>query len=214
MPPKLVLFDCDGVLVDTETRTSEVMARNFQRYGLRVDATDMHSFFIGGTMMSAGQMARDLGADLPVNWLDEISAEVNEELAKGVDVFNGVFDLLDKLDHLEIATAVVSNGPLEKMQVSLGPCGLWDRFEGRIYSGRVLKPKPDPMMILMAIEQAKVTAEETIMIDDTTAGTRAADAAGVRAIGFAAASDAMKLKQTGHPVAMTMSEVQSLLKLN
>lgn len=214
MRPKLVLFDCDGVLVDTETITSHVMVRNFERYGLKVDPEEMHSFFIGGTMQGAGQIARDRGANLAPDWLDEITEEVISELSKGVVVFEGVIELLDRLNDLKIASAVISNGPMAKMQVSLGPSGLWDRFEGRIFSGRDLAPKPNPDMLFRAMDQANVGPTDTVMIDDTIAGTRAADAAGVRAIGFAAASDAEKLKATGHPVAMTMAEVTSLLELD
>lgn len=212
--PKLVIFDCDGVLVDTEARTSEVMARNFRRHGLDVAAQEMHGFFIGGTMVSAGELARERGAKLSDNWLDEITEEINAELAKGVEVFDGVFELLHLLDERGIATAIASNGPKAKMRVSLGPSGLWDRFDGRIYSGRESAPKPSPQMLLLAMEQAGAGPDETVMIDDTTSGTRAADAAGVRAIGFAAASDAEKLRATGHPVANEMREIAALLGLS
>lgn len=214
MTPKLVIFDCDGVLVDTEATTSAVLVANFARYGLKVQPKDIPEFFVGGTMMGAGEYARERGASLPDNWLDEITAEVNAALSKGVRVFDGVHDLLDELDVKGIATAVVSNGPMDKMRVSLGPSGLWDRFDGRIFSGRSSgAPKPAPDMLLMAVAQAGVSVAEAVMIDDTTAGTRAADAAGMPAIGFAAESDADRLRATGHPVVCTMDEVRGLLGL-
>ncbi len=214
MTPKLVIFDCDGVLVDTETITSGVMVNNFARYGLKTTVKEMHSFFAGGTMMSAGQVARDRGAELPENWLEEISEEVNVALSDGVKVFDGVFELLDTLEARSIASAIASNGPIAKMKVSLGPSGLWDRFEGRIFSGRSFgAPKPAPGMLLAAAKQAGAAVEHAIMIDDTIAGTRAADAAGMRVIGFAEASDAEALAATGHPVAHSMAEVRALLGL-
>lgn len=214
MTPKLVIFDCDGVLVDTETITSGVMVRNFARYGLQTTVQEMHQFFVGGTMMSASEEARRRGAELPPDWLAIITEEVNDELSKGVDVFEGVFDLLDTLDARGISTAIASNGPLVKMRVSLGPSGLWERFDGRIFSGRAHNaPKPAPGMLIAACDQAGVAPKNAVMIDDTTAGTRAADAAGMRAIGFAAASDAESLRATGHPIAMTMEEVSGYLGL-
>jgi len=212
MTPKLVIFDCDGVLVDTEGTTTSVMVANLARYGLLLDPIDVHSLFSGGTMMSAGKEAVERGANLPPDWLDEITDEVNFALAKGVTVFDGVHDLLDLLDINGIATAIASNGPIRKMETSLGPSGLFDRFTGRIFSGREHgAPKPAPDLLLRAARQAGVPRQDAVMIDDTTAGTRAADAAGMRVIGFVAASDAEPIRATGHPIAMTMYEVQGLL---
>jgi len=211
MIPKLVIFDCDGVLVDTELTTSQVLVTNLRTYGLVLDLDDVHTLFTGGTMMSAGEEATRRGANLPANWVTEVGAAVNLELAKGVRVFDGVHDLLALLDAQGVHTAIASNGPIDKMRISLGPSGLFDHFDGRIHSGRQSNPKPAPDMLLRAAALANVAPDDAIMIDDTTAGTRAADAAGMRAIGFAAASDASSLIATGHPVARTMPDVQKLL---
>jgi len=166
-------------------------------------------------MKTAGAEAVERGATLPDGWLDDIYAQVFAALREGVMVFDGVFDLLDLLDANGIAYAIASNGPIAKMEISLGPSGLWDRFGDRIYSGHVHgKPKPAPQMLWHACKVAGVAPSDAVMIDDTTAGTRAADAAGIRAIGFAAASDVGKLKATGHPVAFTMAEVTTLLGLD
>ena len=209
--PKLVIFDCDGVLVDTETITSEVMSASFARYGLHISPVKIHELFIGGTMISAGEEAVRRGAELPSDWYTEVSREVVDAIAKGVSVFDGIHDLLDALEDRFVQIAVASNGPMAKMKVSLGPSGLWKRFEGRIYTGRDHAPKPAPDMLLHAVKVAGVRPADAVMIDDTINGTRAADRAGMRAIGFAAASDAQALVATGHPVAMTMAEVGRLL---
>lgn len=212
MTPKLVIFDCDGVLVDTESITARVLVQNFARYGLQINVSEVEDFFRGGTMMSAGNIATMRGATLPADWITEIGAQVVTELQNGVSVFDGIHYLLDVLDANGIATAIASNGPMDKMRASLGPSGLYDRFDGRIYSGRVFgAPKPAPDMLLAACRAAGVAPSQAVMIDDTTAGTRAADAAGMPAIGFAAASNAEKLRATGHPVAVTMAQVQRLL---
>jgi len=209
--PKLVIFDCDGVLVETESVTDQVLSTYFKACGAPMHRDEIRSLFSGGTMESAGQEAQRRGATLPTNWLDEVYERMFAALAKGVMVFPGLIDVLDRLDELGIAQAVASNGPMDKMKISLGPSGLWDRLEGRIFSRQSYAPKPMPDMLLAACEQAGVTPAEAVMIDDTTAGTRAADAAGMRAIGFAEASDAEALKATGHPVAHSMAEVRKLL---
>ena len=211
MTPKLVIFDCDGVLVDTETKTAAVLAKNLGQNGLTISPETVHDLFAGGTMFSAKEEAIARGATLPDDWVVQMNEEIKLELAKGVDVLPGLFDLLDRLDSLGIATAIASNGPVDKMEVSLGPSGLYERFKGRIYSGRITGPKPKPNMLLAACEQAGVSVKDAVMIDDTTTGTRAADAAGMAAIGFAAVSDVDALRATGHPVAHSMAEVREWL---
>lgn len=214
MSLKLVIFDCDGVLVETESITSRIIAKDLNKHGLAISVEEIHTLFSGGTMKGAMEDAIARGASLPDDWVVQIGVQVNAELAKGVVVFDGLFELLDTLEAKGISTAIASNGPFDKMRVSLGPSGLWDRFEGRIYSGRASDaPKPKPGMLLAACEQAGVAPSEAVMIDDTTAGTRAADAAGMPAICFAAASEDAPLKASGHPVAYTMAEVQALLGL-
>lgn len=212
MNPKLVIFDCDGVLVDTESISAGVISDNLARHGLTLTPAQIHALFVGGTMKSAKEEAQRRGAVLTEDWVVDVGEEIKDALVKGVTVFDGLPELLDDLDASGVATAIASNGPFDKMQVSLGPSGLWQRFEGRIFSGRAFgAPKPHPGMLLAACEQAGVQPADAVMIDDTTIGTRAADAAGMRAIGFSAASDAEALKATGHPVAATMAEVRAIL---
>ena len=104
-------------------------------------------------------------------------------LQKGVPVFDGLFDLLEDLEAANIATAVASNGPMAKMQASLRPSGLWERFDGRIYSGHVFAPKPAPDMLLAACEAAGVAPRHTVMVGDTSYDMDMARNAGCLALG-------------------------------
>lgn len=184
MIPKLVIFDCDGVLVDTEPTTERLMAQSLARYGLQISHTEVAKLFTGGTMKSAGETARAMGAQLPDDWVSEMNAEVAAELAKGVDTYPGLFDLLDALDDAGVATAVASNGPMSKMKVSLSPSGLWDRFEDRILSGHDYTPKPDPHMLTHAMQRHGASAQDTVFVDDSVSGCKAGLAAKVRTFGF------------------------------
>ncbi len=186
MIPELVIFDCDGVLVDTEPVTDIVLAENLTAHGLPIAPHDVHSLFAGGTMQGVLETARQKGANLPDNWLDQIYAQVFDALAKGVPVVPGVITLLDRLEKAGIAIAVASNGPMQKMRISLGPSGLWDRLEGRIYSREDHEPKPRPGMLLHAMAVAGTCPDRTVMIDDMPAGWGAAHAAKVRALAYVA----------------------------
>ena len=211
MTPKLVIFDCDGVLVETESHTDQVLSTFFTAHGAPITPAEVHKLFAGGTMEGAGAEATLRGAILPPTWLEDVYAAMFDRLRQGVMVFDGLIDLLDALDAAGIHTAIASNGPMAKMKISLTPSGLWDRFSGRIYSREHYPPKPAPDMLLQAAKDADVAISNCIMIDDTPAGINSAKNAGMRGIGFSAASNADLLATTGFPVAHTMADVKTLL---
>ncbi len=211
MTPELVIFDCDGVLVDTEMATNTVIAENLQSYGLQITPDETITLFAGGTMQAAGQEAARRGAILPTNWLDEIYDQVFARLRQGVAVIEGVWDLLDRLGDTHIAIA--SNGPMAKMEVTLKPSGLWDHFAERIYSGHDHGPKPAPDMLIRIMKDAGVNAAQTVMIDDMPSGCRAAQAAGVRCFGYVAAGDPARIKGTGAVPVTSMVAIAKMLNL-
>ena len=194
MTVELVIFDCDGVLVDTERSGNDVLAANLTRHGLSISGDQTHTLFAGGTMQSVGEEVLKKGIALPENWLDEVYQEIFAKFREGVEVIPGVFDLLDRLGDRKIAIA--SNGPMAKMEVTLKPSGLWDRFAGRIYSGHDHGPKPRPDMIKRIMADAGVPPEHTLMIDDMPTGCRAAQAAGIRCYGFVIEGDPARLDGT------------------
>lgn len=215
MTPELVVFDCDGVLVDTEGPVAAVISRSLTTYGLPMSAHQVADMFTGGTMDGVEAEARRRGAALPHDWLVEVYGQIYARIAEGVAVFDGVFDLLDHLDAAGVPTFVASNGTLQKMQLSLGPSGLWDRFggrdQGRIMSRETFAAKPDPAMIRHAMAKTGATASRTVMIDDSTAGCSAGIAAGVRTIGFATEGQDDTLAALGAEVATTMADVKRLI---
>lgn len=210
--PELVLFDCDGVLVDSETVTIKVMLDDLATRGLEVAPEDAHKLFVGGTIFTAGETAAQLGADIPDDWAETVYAKMYEELAIGVPLVNGVIELLDELDARGISTGVVSNGSARKMEITLGAHGLWDRFQGRIFSAHTLGvAKPDPEIIQIALRQFGVAPEKAVFVDDSPSGCKAGIAAGVSTIGFAEHSDARHLDDLCDHVADTMADVRRLV---
>ncbi len=214
MKPKLVIFDCDGVLVDSEPVTDRTLSANLTRYGLPIPVEEVHHLFAGGTMKGAGEEARNRGAKLPDTWLEDIYAEVLTALRAGVPVLSGVFDLLDALETNGIATAVASNGPMVKMEVTLMPTNLWGRLEGRIYSGHDYVPKPDPAMLLHACAVAGVDKSEAVMIDDTATGCRSALNAGIKCFGYRPVGDTSDLIDVQAEPVRAMAQIAKALGLD
>ena len=144
--PNAVLFDCDGVLVDSEPIADKVLVADLASYGLILGPDQVTEMFTGGTLKGVEQSARKMGADLPADWLDGIYEKTFAKLRAGTPLIGGVGDLLDTLDATAIPYAVGSNGPMDKMRITLGQHDLWDRFGGHIYSSHVhgaAKPAPD-----------------------------------------------------------------------
>lgn len=210
--PKLIIFDCDGVLVDSEPPVTALMADYFTKHGLAIAPAEVHSLFTGGTLRGAGAEAMRRGATLPDNWFPEFTALMFDLLRQGVPTIPGVIDLIDACDAAGIATAIASNGAMEKMDITLAPSGLLTRFAGRTYSGHIHgTPKPAPDLIQLAMKNAGTTPDQTIMIDDSTAGCRAGIAAGVRTFGFATEGQDAALAAIGAEVVNTMSEIKTAL---
>lgn len=213
MIPKLVIFDCDGVLVDTETLATTTIAQNLNRHSFAITPDKTHKLFAGGTIASAGAEAARQGANLPKTWVDEMYAEIFAALRQGVDVIDGVKELIDQLERQGIAMAIASNGPIAKMEITLRPSGLWDRFAGRIYSGHDHAPKPAPDMLYKIMADAGVTSADTVMIDDMPTGCRAAQAAGIRCFGYVADGDPGRIAGTGALPVTAMAEISAALGL-
>lgn len=210
---KLVIFDCDGVLVDSEPPTLRVIADSLTRYGLAMQPDDVAAQFTGGALKDLGIAAAALGATLPDDWLTQTYNEMFTALREGVAVIDGILPLLDKLGTARIAIAIASNGPMEKMAITLPPSGLWDRFQGRIYSAHEHIAKPSPDMLLKACAQAGVSVDQAVMIDDSTTGCRSAKAANIRCFGFDEHGDGAHLAAVGATPVHHIDEIAKALEL-
>ncbi|WP_342077973.1 HAD family phosphatase [Yoonia sp. SS1-5] len=207
MTPELVIFDCDGVLVDTEPVTDAVLSADLTRHGYAVSPQEIHTRFAGGTIAGIAREAREKGADLPDDWIDRIYETVFAALRKGTPVIPGVMELIHACDRAGIKRAIASNGPMAKMEITLAPNGLWNLFEGRIYSGHDHPPKPEPGMLLQIMADAGVAQDNAVMIDDMPAGFNAAKAAGIRCFGYVAEGGPARIGDTGAIPVTSMDEI-------
>lgn len=207
------IFDCDGVLVDSEPISNAAMQRSLARYGLQLDLSEVMRLFVGSPMDGVAEKARELGANLPEHWISEIYEETYEALRKGVAIIPGVLDVLDALDAQGRPYAVASNGSIEKMKITLGQTGLWSRFEGRMLSAHEEGvAKPDPDLFLRAAARINYSPQNCIVIEDSTTGAIAARRAGMRCIGYAPDGNT-RLEAEGAIIARTMEHVAKELRL-
>lgn len=215
MPPDFVVFDCDGVLVDSEPITNRVIRDDLARHGLTLSVDKVVSLFVGGTIQRVMEISRKMGADLPDTWVDDIYAKTFVALEAQVTLIPGVEGVLDALDRAGIGYAVGSNGPHAKMRITLGRTGLAARMAGRVYSREdVAHPKPAPDVYLRAIADAACAPERCVVVEDSASGARAGRASGAYVCGFTADTDPERLRPHCDVLFHGMAELPGLLKLS
>ena len=215
MTPRAVIFDCDGVLVDSEQAAFDILQQDFARHGLPLPRAELEALFIGGTVKGLWQQARSMGATLPDDWVDDFYVRLYARLALGTPLIPGIEAVLDALDAAGIPYAVGSNGSDHKMQVTLGQHpALLARLKGRLFSGQTLgKPKPAPDLYLHAASALGHRPQDCVVIEDSATGARAARAAGIRCFGYAAHGDGAALKAAGAHIFSSMADLPGLLGL-
>ncbi len=199
MPPKfqLVIFDCDGVLVDTEPASQQIMAELATLWGRPCAPDEAKRLFMGHSMPRCLEILRvDLGLTVPDDFLAIYDAKMVAFLRAGVQPVPGVERVLQ---NLTLPKCVASNGRLGKMQISLTATGLLKHFGANVFSAeQVARPKPAPDLFLFAAEKMGVAPAHCLVVEDSPLGTQGAITAGMRVWGFAPdPHDAMALKKAG-----------------
>ncbi|QCO56219.1 HAD family hydrolase [Pseudorhodobacter turbinis] len=215
MTPKAILFDCDGVLVDSEAITFTLLAEDLADHGLNLTRAEMEQRFLGGTIGGLFTAARGLGASLPDDWIDTFYARLYARLAQGTPLIDGAEEVLAVIAKAGIPCAVGSNGSDQKMQITLGQYpDLKAQFHGHLYSGQSLGcPKPDPGLWLHAAQALGVAPADCVVIDDSPTGCLGARNAGIRCLGLAEHDDGARLAATGAEVIHSLRDVPAKLGL-
>ncbi len=184
VPISLVIFDCDGVLVDTERIAVKIDVVVLARLGWTLTEAEVIERFMG---RSDEEMTREieahLGRRLPASWEEPFRHLYREAFAAELEPVPGV---LEALDAIAIPTCVASSGTHEKIRFTLGLTGLYERFAGRIFSAsEVARGKPAPDLFLHAAGRMGVASAACAVVEDSPYGVEAARAAGMRAFGYA-----------------------------
>jgi HAD superfamily hydrolase (TIGR01509 family) len=211
---ELVIFDCDGVLVDTEEIGARISAQALTRLGWALTPQEALDRFLGCTDEYFAQQAElHLGRPLPPGWDDTIETLCDAAYATELKPVPGVETVLDELNALDVPVCVASNGSHDKMRRTLGATGLHSRFDGRIFSARdVARGKPAPDLYLHAAQSMGAEPSRCVVVEDSPRGVEAAQAAGMACIGYAGLTPATRLAAPGVTVCETMATVLGHLR--
>lgn len=196
-----VLFDCDGVLVDSEAITCGVLRDMFEEQGWRMTLAECMQRFVGHTVKSQRAVIEaNTGVPLTDAWLQQFFARRNERLERQITAIDGIHDAVAHLhDHCEGRIAVASGADRFKVEMMLRKVGLHGFFEGRIFSGHEMpRSKPHPDVYLAAAAHLQVAPARCLVVEDTTVGITAGVSAGATVWAYAPAGvDVRPLQQAG-----------------
>jgi HAD superfamily hydrolase (TIGR01509 family) len=183
MPVELVIFDCDGVLVDSEVISCHAHAETLTRHGYPITADQVLLRFLGVSDREARQtVENEMGRSLP----DDFDAQIKQAaLQRYASELAAIPYVGEAIDAIGVAKCVASSGTHEKIRHGLTCAGLYDRLAPDIFSAtQVERGKPAPDLFLFAAEQMQVAPARCVVIEDSIPGIKGARAAGMTVLGF------------------------------
>jgi HAD superfamily hydrolase (TIGR01509 family) len=186
----LLIFDCDGVLVDSEPVSISVLLDMLSHLGVAMGEEEAYERFLGRSVASmTATLFEDYGVETDIDFLDHMRATLFERFRTELRPIGGIGETLDML--LPLRRCVASSSQPERIRYSLGLTGLIDKFEPHVFSATMVKNgKPAPDLFLHAAREMGVEPRHCIVIEDSPAGIAAAKAAGMGVFAFTGGSHA------------------------
>jgi len=209
-----VIFDCDGVLVDSELITNRILAAMLNELGVPVTLEELFERFVGRSMAYCNELiAGMLQRPLPQDFWDTYRSRTTAAMQAQLQPVPGIEATLDALGAAGVPYCVASSGSHEKMRTTLGITGLLPRFEGRLFSvTEVARGKPAPDVFLHAAQRYHMSPQVCSVVEDTPTGVAAGVAAGMRVFGYSALTPSQRLIEAGaHQTFSTMALLPELL---
>jgi HAD superfamily hydrolase (TIGR01509 family) len=208
---ELIIFDCDGVLVDSELLSNRVLAGMLAEIGLPMSLEDTIATFMGHSMSACvGIIEERTRQAIPATFVADFRERSFDVFRRELRPVPGIEAVLDVIDQ---PFCVASSGPPEKIRLTLSTTGLLPRFEGRIFSAvEVARGKPHPDLFLHAADKMGAVRAGCAVVEDSVRGVQAAVAAGMHVFGFADLTDADELAAAGAHVFRSMRELPDLLR--
>jgi len=212
MEYKCVIFDSDGVLVDSETISARVFQEMSGELGLTLDFTSALEQFSGSSMRENLDFIEEhIDGKLPQDFEKEFRARTYEAFRKDLKPVDGVRELIRKL---RVPFCVASSGPPEKIRLNLGLVNLLEHFKNKIFSSYEIGSwKPEPGIFLYAARSMGFQPEECVVIEDSAHGIRAALAGGFKVYARATEGNKHAFEQLGAIAFESMRELEKFLEL-
>ena len=214
-PPRLVIFDCDGVLVDSPPLINRTLMRVLASYGLQLQPEEVQAHFRGLLNEDIRAVAEaQWGVSLPENFSEVMEDAEWAAMEEGLRAVPGADFAVRSVVASRTATCVASNGSTEGMEHRLKLTGLLHWFDGRLFSAwTVPRPKPFPDVFLHAASTMGYSPAECAVIEDSPAGIQAGVAAGMRVLAYIGGSDDAETFLEGVETFTSMSSLPELLGL-
>jgi HAD superfamily hydrolase (TIGR01509 family) len=214
-PLRLVIFDCDGVLVDSEPVSNRLVSTELGKLGWMLTPGEANDVFLGMTLTNMVPVIEaQLGRAVPEGWKQMIMARMMEAMAAEAVAIPGALEALRDVTQRGLRWRVASNSSHDEMRVKFGRLGISDLVAGRVHSHRdVNKGKPAPDLFLATAAAEGVAPGECVVVEDSVTGARAAAAAGMDCLGYAPHSDGAALRAVGAVPFGSMFDLPGLLEL-
>lgn len=182
----LVIFDCDGTLIDSEVIYSAVDAAGLTRLGHPVTPLEFLKRFLGVPHKDIWRILEtEIGKPLPDGFLAELSEEAKRRTAEDLVAIEGVVEAIAAVDAMGLRRCVASSTPLDTLRRNLKTCALIDMFDPHVFSAsQCARGKPSPDVFMFAASQMGADPKDCLVIEDSVAGVTAAGRAGMPVIGF------------------------------
>lgn len=213
---ELVIFDCDGVLVDSEVISNSVLARALTAEGLPTTLAQARREYQGLLLSEVVQQAQQsLGRALADNWVERFERDRAEAFHRELESVPGAARTVQRVKDAGIPVCVASQGSLQKTRMTLGLTGLRSLFSASaLFSGQLVpRGKPHPDLFLHVASTMGAKPSRCVVVEDTVSGVTAAVAAGMRAIGYAADSDETALRHAGAEILHTLVGLPEMLTI-
>ena len=209
----LVIYDCDGVIVDSEPVANRVTAAAVSQLGWLITPAESDRHFLGMTFTDMVPVIEArIGRPLPAGWKEALMQTLIDRLAEEATAIPGAISALHGMAALDLPWRIASNSSHEEMRVKFGRLGISQLVQGRVHSHRdVARGKPAPDLFLAAAAAQGVDPAGCVVIEDSVTGARAAAAAGMDCLGYAPHGNEAGLRAVGAVPFRSMFDLPTLL---
>jgi HAD superfamily hydrolase (TIGR01509 family) len=182
----LVIFDCDGVLVDSELLSCRCLSEVLAEFGIALSQDQALELFLGRSTRAIEEHYRDLGQAVPDGFLPRLKSHVLKTFAGSLQPIPGI---AATISDVRLPTCVASSSDIDRVALSLDVTGLRSHFGERLYTAQMVRHgKPAPDLFLHAAEKMGAQPARTLVIEDSASGVQAGKAAGMTVWGFVGGS--------------------------